>query len=101
MVRVNGRPLHLVEPQCLRFKVITSFLVVVAWTNKHRLDPNLLVWSKSCCLEALRSSFYLLFYLIVIIKLEEPILLLGRDKFSAVDIRIRVKGGGHVAQVYG
>jgi ribosomal protein S9 len=34
-------------------------------------------------------------------KLEEPILLLGRDKFSAVDIRIRVKGGGHVAQVYG
>jgi ribosomal protein S9 len=33
-------------------------------------------------------------------KLEEPILLLGRDKFSAVDIRIRVKGGGQVAQVY-
>ena len=53
MIRVNGRPLHLVEPQCLRFK------------------------------------------------LEEPILLLGRDKFNAVDIRIRVKGGGHVAQTYG
>jgi len=34
-------------------------------------------------------------------KLEEPILLLGKDKFSAVDIRIRVKGGGHVAQTYG
>ena len=28
-------------------------------------------------------------------------MLLGRDKFQAVDIRIRVKGGGHVAQVYG
>ncbi|RNA40425.1 40S ribosomal S16 [Brachionus plicatilis] len=52
LIRVNGRPLHLVEPQCLRYK------------------------------------------------LEEPILLLGRDKFSAVDIRIKVKGGGQVAQVY-
>jgi small subunit ribosomal protein S16e len=26
--------------------------------------------------------------------------LLGRDRYSAVDIRIRVKGGGQVAQVY-
>ena len=51
-IRVNGRPLHLVEPQVLRFK------------------------------------------------LEEPIYLLGRDKFAQVDIRIRVKGGGRIAQVY-
>ena len=51
-IRVNGRPLHLVEPQALRFK------------------------------------------------LEEPIYLLGRDKFSNVDIRVRVKGGGRIAQVY-
>ena len=27
-------------------------------------------------------------------------LLLGQDKFSAVDIRIRVKGGGFTAQIY-
>jgi len=52
LIRVNGRPLHLVEPTALRYK------------------------------------------------LEEPILLLGRDKFNAVDIRIRVKGGGHIAQIY-
>ena len=51
-IRVNGRPLHLVEPQVLRFK------------------------------------------------LEEPIYLLGRDKFANVDIRIRVKGGGRIAQIY-
>ena len=51
-IRVNGRPLHLVEPQALRFK------------------------------------------------LEEPIYLLGREKFSTVDVRIRVKGGGRVAQIY-
>jgi small subunit ribosomal protein S16e len=33
-------------------------------------------------------------------KVFEPILLLGTEKFSGVDIRIRVKGGGHVSQVY-
>ena len=31
----------------------------------------------------------------------EPIQLLGKDKFAEVDIRVRVKGGGHVAQIYG
>ena len=51
-IRVNGRPLHLVEPQALRFK------------------------------------------------LEEPIYLLGREKFANVDVRLRVKGGGRVAQIY-
>ncbi len=30
----------------------------------------------------------------------EPILLLGKQRFSNVDIRIRVKGGGHVSQIY-
>ncbi|XP_060526796.1 small ribosomal subunit protein uS9 [Cylas formicarius] len=33
-------------------------------------------------------------------KLQEPILLLGKDKFSEVDIRVRVNGGGHVSQIY-
>jgi small subunit ribosomal protein S16e len=33
-------------------------------------------------------------------KLQEPILLLGKDRFADVDIRIRVKGGGRIAQVY-
>merc|ERR1739849_38506 len=33
-------------------------------------------------------------------KLQEPILLLGKDRFSEVDIRIRVKGGGRIAQIY-
>ena len=34
-------------------------------------------------------------------KLQEPILLLGKQRFANVDIRLRVKGGGHVSQVYG
>merc|ERR1712179_613972 len=33
-------------------------------------------------------------------KLEEPRLLLGKEKFAGVDIRVRVRGGGHVAQIY-
>ena len=34
-------------------------------------------------------------------KVFEPVLLLGRNRFKDLDIRLRVKGGGHVAQVYG
>merc|ERR1712194_221505 len=33
-------------------------------------------------------------------KVLEPILLLGQERFSQVDIRIRVRGGGYTAQVY-
>nr|POF04206.1 40s ribosomal protein s16 [Quercus suber] len=52
LIKVNGKPLGLVEPQILRFKVY------------------------------------------------EPVLILGLDKFADVDIRVRVRGGGHVSQVY-
>ena len=33
-------------------------------------------------------------------KVMEPVLLLGKQRFSNVDIRIRVKGGGQVSQIY-
>lgn len=33
-------------------------------------------------------------------KLQEPILFLGKDKFSAVDIRVKVNDGGNVSQIY-
>merc|ERR1739838_1094264 len=52
LIKVNGRPLSVVEPATLRQK------------------------------------------------LEEPILLLGRERFEGVDIRIRVNGGGRVSQIY-
>lgn len=52
LIHVNGRPLDLVEPQLLRYKLM------------------------------------------------EPVLLLGQEKFSGVDIRVRTKGGGQVSQVY-
>ncbi len=33
-------------------------------------------------------------------KLYEPVLILGKDKYKQVDIRIRVRGGGKVSQIY-
>ncbi|KAG6600317.1 40S ribosomal protein S16, partial [Cucurbita argyrosperma subsp. sororia] len=52
LIKINGCPIELVEPEILRFKAY------------------------------------------------EPILLLGRHRFSGVDMRIRVKGGGHTSQIY-
>eukprot|EP00483_Globobulimina_turgida_P000792 UN00793 len=52
MIRVNGKPLDLIEPKPLRLKVY------------------------------------------------EPFLLVGKDKYQDLDIHIRVRGGGHVAQIY-
>ena len=52
LVRLNGVPIDLVQPDTLRLKAV------------------------------------------------ETILLLGKERFANVDIRIRVKGGGHVSQMY-
>ncbi|KJE93211.1 ribosomal protein S16 [Capsaspora owczarzaki ATCC 30864] len=34
------------------------------------------------------------------VKVSEPLLLLGKERFSGLDIRVRVAGGGNVAQIY-
>jgi small subunit ribosomal protein S16e len=34
------------------------------------------------------------------VKVQEPILLLGSSRFEGIDIRVKVKGGGYVAQIY-
>jgi small subunit ribosomal protein S16e len=34
------------------------------------------------------------------IKVFEPLLLVGEEKFGDIDIRIRVKGGGKISQIY-
>jgi len=33
-------------------------------------------------------------------KVYEPVLVVGEDKFATIDIRVRVKGGGHTSQIY-
>ena len=71
MIRVNGVPLEHVEPSTLRVKV-------------SQIEVN------ACVLVKWAWS-----------QVEEPILLLGKDRFAGVDMRVRVKGGGHVSQIYG
>eukprot|EP01059_Diplonema_ambulator_P014955 TRINITY_DN259_c0_g2_i1.p2 TRINITY_DN259_c0_g2~~TRINITY_DN259_c0_g2_i1.p2 ORF type:complete len:148 (+),score=55.25 TRINITY_DN259_c0_g2_i1:57-500(+) len=34
------------------------------------------------------------------LKLQEPILLAGKAKFRSVDMRLRVRGGGHTSQIF-
>merc|ERR1711879_212822 len=52
LIKVNGRPLDLVEPVTLRMKV------------------------------------------------QEPVLIIGKERFAAIDIRVSVRGGGQIAQIY-
>lgn len=52
LIRINGSPINLVQPEILRFKIY------------------------------------------------EPVLVAGEDAFSVLDIRVRVKGGGHTSQIY-
>ncbi|KAF4605158.1 40S ribosomal protein S16 [Pleurotus pulmonarius] len=52
IIRINGSPINLVQPEILRLKIY------------------------------------------------EPVLVAGEDAFSPLDIRVRVKGGGHTSQVY-
>ncbi len=52
MIRVNGTPLELVQPETLRLKAF------------------------------------------------EPVLVLGKERFANLDIRVRVSGGGNTSQIY-
>jgi len=52
LIKINGQPLRLVEPEILRVKVY------------------------------------------------EPLLIIGHDKYENIDIRIRVRGGGYTSQIY-
>lgn len=52
LIKVNGQPITLVQPEILRLKIM------------------------------------------------EPMLVLGQDKFANVDIRVRVRGGGNTSQIY-
>lgn len=52
LIRINGSPINLVQPEILRFKIY------------------------------------------------EPVLVAGEESFAPLDIRVRVKGGGHTSQVY-
>ncbi|OMO71139.1 Ribosomal protein S9 [Corchorus olitorius] len=64
---------------------------VVAVTNYKR--GRGLIKINGCPIELIESR-------ILRFKAYEPILLLGRQRFAGVDMRIRVEGGGHTAMIY-
>merc|ERR1712215_604408 len=35
-----------------------------------------------------------------LIKVKEPVLIIGKERFAGIDIRVSVKGGGQIAQIY-
>ncbi|KAI4107405.1 MAG: hypothetical protein L6R37_001636 [Teloschistes peruensis] len=73
LIKVNGKPLSLVQPEILRFKVaLPSPPPLAPPKNSHTKTPQVY----------------------------EPILILGLDKFAQTDIRVRVSGGGHTSQIY-
>ena len=76
LIKINGVPIELVQPEALQYKVRCSC----------HLSPPLSAPSAGS--DFGRQVF-------------EPVLLLGSARFSNVDIRIRVKGGGFTSQVYG
>ena len=65
--------------KCILFINITSLLII------RRKKGHFLIHHSPC----------------LVIQVQEPILLLGKERFEGVDIRVRVKGGGHVSRIYG
>lgn len=76
-------------------------------TNIH--EQHTLIWCiddgavlEFCCtIDLLRPENPIHHHYMICVQLLEPVLLLGKERFAGVDIRVRVKGGGHVAQIYG
>lgn len=74
LLKVNGRPLTLLEPPELRYKL---------------LEPILLLGKERCVLFIVWPTVILCLTLLTYL-----------FRFSGVDIRVSVKGGGSVAQIY-
>lgn len=79
LVKVNGRPLSLVEPAVLRFKVYEPILIL----GPDKFGRLKLHW--------------MIFIILAFRKIQELTFILHA---ANVDIRVRVTGGGHVSQIY-
>ena len=89
LVKVNGKPLALVEPQILRFKVYEPLLILGLDKFGTQTQPDLRraremerVMRRSASLVDMELWANVYFFA------------------EGVDIRVRVSGGGHTSQVY-
>ncbi|EKD01917.1 hypothetical protein A1Q2_03792 [Trichosporon asahii var. asahii CBS 8904] len=104
-VRLNGSPISLVEPRAESNREIGFKLSIRA----HHVERPPALRRLAC---AVRQTFPGYFRISVAgrkadqnsstlrYKVYEPILVVGSDKFANIDVRLRVKGGGHVSQLY-
>lgn len=109
LIKVNGRPLEMVEPATLQYKV-RPHVTGGQHQGLMEIQPHLLSILTDYIHLIVRldlfsfmshDGLYVLTILHLLTQLLEPVLLLGKERFAGVDIRVRVKGGGHVAQIYG
>lgn len=77
-MRVNGRPLDMIEPKMLQYKLQEPILLL----GKVNFTSFICIW-KTMYVEMGMNVYFDL-----------------QEKFAGVDMRIRVNGGGHVAQIY-
>nr|GEW10041.1 40S ribosomal protein S16 [Tanacetum cinerariifolium] len=110
LIKVNGVPIEHIQPEILCTNVYEPILMVdrsniakalVAYypkfvdeeSNKEIKDV-LVRYDRTLLVDHPRRSKN------PPTKVYKPILLVGRSKYASVDMRIRVKGGGHTSQIY-
>ena len=109
-IKLNGCPIELIEPEVLRHKVRRRpnppFLA-----SRRRTEPRAAESAREAgpgwpgiaarrpaagqrgrpdCTDPAGA----------LVQVYEPILILGKERFEDVDIRVRCKGGGYVSQIY-
>ncbi|KAM7261860.1 hypothetical protein ACFE04_020937 [Oxalis oulophora] len=98
--KIRARIMRNVIPPGMEFHhiVIVAYMDNETQGNKdYPTSPNPPIWSERLILQ---NPIELVVPEILRFKAVEPILLLGRHRFAGVNMRIRVKGGGHTSQIY-
>lgn len=95
LIKLNGKP------QCRGKLVIQSCWGWNSIPRKTDLGTELVGQHSLSVLSRAGSPLDLVQPDTLRFKVQEPIALLGEQRFQTVDIRVRVKGGGHVSQAYG
>nr|GEY28310.1 hypothetical protein [Tanacetum cinerariifolium] len=87
----NGKSRHLGVRHSMVRELIRNGVISIEFVRtQHNLADHL---TKGLARDLIRPE-------ILRTKVYEPILLVGQSKYAGVDMRIRVKGGGHTSQIY-
>ncbi|KXH65806.1 ribosomal protein S9/S16 [Colletotrichum salicis] len=98
LVKVNGKPLSLVQPEILRFKRSACSLPA-QFAKSVQEDEATRVYTRKPHIKNQETRMRRT-NPSPAPQVYEPLLVLGLDKFANIDIRVRVTGGGHTSQIY-